>query len=325
MGAINHTSLVGLGEIRSLAQVLTQDHRCSATAQPLGHAPLLGHMYQHEVQPGLFLRINRIRDRVGLHSQAMLSPGLKVAMVWKGEAHISLADQPLLLGQNRRFKAMVAALDQPAFFQRKGTRGGIEYSAVLTATPFWLERRLGCSSALKLFGSQQSGAQSPRLECWQPSLDLVHRLDVIDISSTATALRLLELEAAALNLINEALNAIDSPATHARSHPNDWIQKLEGLINSGEAGQLSQSQLAQRLGMSLRQLQRRYQREFGTPLGEHLRHRRLQRAHDALVHEPISIESAAAIAGYNSAANFATAFRKAYGMPPSAYRRQRRV
>lgn len=328
MGVLNNSPLVGLGDIRSLASVLTLDHRCSTTMKPLGQAPLLGHMYQHEVQPGLFLRINRIRDRVGLHSEAILSPGLKVAVVWKGEARISLAAQPLVLGQSRRFKAMVAAMDQPAVFQRKGIKGGVEYSVVLTATPAWLLRRLGHGSALRLFGApadQQCPVQSPRIEYWQPSLNLVHRLEALDISSTTTSLRLLDLEAVALSLISESLDAIDSPATHSSPHTHDWTQRLEVLINSGEAGQLSQSQLAQRLGMSLRQLQRRYHRKFGAPLGEHLRQRRLQRAHDALSHEPISIESAAAIAGYNSAANFATAFRKVYGMTPSACRKQGKI
>nr|WP_300315198.1 helix-turn-helix domain-containing protein [Halomonas sp.] len=325
MGVFNNSPLVGLSDIRSLASVLTQDHRCSTTMQPLGQAPLLGHMYQHEVQPGLFLRINRIRDRVGLHSEALLSPGLKVAMVWKGEARISLAGQSLMLGQNSRFKAMVAALDHPAIFQRQGIKGGIEYSVVLTATPAWLLRRLGHSSALGLFGAPL-GQQFPelpiRIEYWQPSQSLVHKLESLDISSTATSLRLLDLEAVALNLISESLAAIDSPVTHTSFPSQDWTQRLEYLINSGEAGQLSQSQLAQRLGMSLRQLQRRYHRKCGAPLGEHLRQRRLRRAHDALTHESISIESAAAIAGYNSAANFATAFRKAYGMTPSACRKQ---
>lgn len=328
MGFFNNDPLINSGDIRSLAKVLTLDHRLGATNQPFDSAPLLGNMYQHEVQPGLFLRINRIRDRVGLHSEAVLSPGLKVAVVWKGEARISFAHQPLLLGRKHGFQAMVAALDRPVAFQRQGIRGGIEHSAILTATPAWLRNRFDLDSPGRLLETSTERralrfhSESFSIERWQPSTELIHRLEALDLSSTTTSLRLLTLEAIALDLVNAALVAADSPMTHGALPPHSWEQLMEHLINSGEAGRLSQSQLARRLGMSLRQLQRRYRQQFDAPLGEHLRHRRLQRAHDALCHGAISVESATAIAGYSSAANFATAFRKVYGVTPSACRRQ---
>lgn len=224
MGVFNNSPLVRLGDIRSLASVLTLDHRCVATSQSLDQAPLLGHMYQHEVQPGLFLRINQVRDRVGLYSEAKVSPGLKVAVVWKGEARISFADQSLILGQHQQFKAMVAALDQPAMFQRKGTKGTVEYSIVLTATPAWLHRRFNYDSALELFDAPldpSATAHPVRVAYWQPSQGLIHRLENLDIASTTTSLGNLELEAIALNLISEALGAIDSPTTHARLNPHE--------------------------------------------------------------------------------------------------------
>lgn len=329
MGVFNQTPLVGPSDIRSLARVLTLDHRMGVANRPLDQAPLLGDMYQHEVQPGLFLRINRVRDRVGLHSEAIVSPSLKVAVVWKGEARISFGPQPFILGRNHRFPAMVAALDQPITFQRHGIKGGIEHSAVLTATPAWLQRRFDHGSATRLLdgtvGTELlSGSSLPlRVEPWQPSPDLIHKLETLDISTSATPLRLLKLEAIALDLIRESLAAIDSPIAYSEPTRHDWQYLLECLINSGEAGRMSQSQLAQRLGMSLRQLQRRYRQQFQAPLGEHLRQRKLQRAHDTLSHDGTSVENAAAIAGYSSAANFATAFKKAYGITPSACRRAR--
>ncbi|ALM51123.1 helix-turn-helix transcriptional regulator [Halomonas huangheensis] len=327
MGVFNQTPLVGPNDIRSLARVLTLDHRMRTADRPLDQPPLLGDMYQHEVQPGLFLRINRIRDRVGLHSEAVVSPGLKVAVVWKGEARISFGSQPLVLGRNHRFPAMVAALDQPITFQRHGIKGGIEHSVILTATPAWLQRRFDHGSATRLLnrtaGTELSSQSSfPfQIEQWQPSPDLAHKLETLDISSTASPVRLLKLEAIALDLIRESLIALDSPIAHSESSRHDWQYLLECLINSGEAGRLSQPQLAQRLGMSLRQLQRRYRQQFQVPLGEHLRRRKLQCAYDALSHDSTSVENAAAIAGYSSATNFATAFKKVYGITPSTCRR----
>ncbi|MEB3734778.1 helix-turn-helix domain-containing protein [Halopseudomonas pachastrellae] len=51
------------------------------------------------------------------------------------------------------------------------------------------------------------------------------------------------------------------------------------------------------------------------------RQRKLQQAFDALATGRLSIEEAAALAGYTSAANFATAFRRAFGTTPQQVRR----
>jgi len=53
---------------------------------------------------------------------------------------------------------------------------------------------------------------------------------------------------------------------------------------------------------------------------EYVRKRRLERARDALVAEAISVTEAATNAGYTSSANFSTAFKRAFGVPPKSMR-----
>jgi AraC-like DNA-binding protein len=50
---------------------------------------------------------------------------------------------------------------------------------------------------------------------------------------------------------------------------------------------------------------------------QYLRVRRLEAARDAILHQGVSVNDAAHLAGYNNAANFATAFRRRFGYAPS--------
>lgn len=72
--------------------------------------------------------------------------------------------------------------------------------------------------------------------------------------------------------------------------------------------------------MSTNTLQRTFHAAYGMTVFDYVRRARLQRARDAIEREGISIAQAAHIAGYTSAANFATAFKRLYGMTPKAFR-----
>jgi AraC-like DNA-binding protein len=70
-------------------------------------------------------------------------------------------------------------------------------------------------------------------------------------------------------------------------------------------------------------LQRHFRAMWGTTVAQYLREGRLSRARLALERDGISVAQAACIAGYGSAANFATAFRRRFGVPPGQVRARR--
>ncbi|WP_280540362.1 AraC family transcriptional regulator [Chromohalobacter sp. 11-W] len=278
----------------------------------------------YEVQPGLFLRLAQVRDRVGLISEANLWPALKLAIVWRGEARIAFGGHATTLGPGASAMALVVALDEEAPFSRHGHVGGIENTLTLTLTPQWLKRRWGVHAASQLlpFGRQQHLAQC----VWTPSVHLKAWLERIGESpARPSGANQLQLEALAMAVVGEALDAINSPlARDVSPAHHDWTIRLQRLMESGEAGRLSQEALAQRMDMSLSQLQRRFHQRHGMALGQYLRRQRLEVARGALVDDRISVDNAAALAGYNSAANFATAFKRAFGVTPSMCRRMPR-
>ena len=84
---------------------------------------------------------------------------------------------------------------------------------------------------------------------------------------------------------------------------------------------LTVGQLEDRFCRNRRSLQRIFKSEYGVGISEFVRSERLKRANVALRNDGISIAEAAYLAGYSNTANFSTAFRRAFGMPPAQARR----
>ena len=77
----------------------------------------------------------------------------------------------------------------------------------------------------------------------------------------------------------------------------------------------------QAVGTSVSVARRCLKELYGMTVFDFVR-RRLDGARDALDNRVVSIACAAFIAGYSAPSSFATAFKKAYGVPPKLRRRQ---
>jgi AraC-like DNA-binding protein len=75
--------------------------------------------------------------------------------------------------------------------------------------------------------------------------------------------------------------------------------------------------IAREAGISASGLQQLLRRAEGKSVFEYVRDQRLQRAREALKAGDISVQEASHLAGYSNPANFATAFRKRFGVVPS--------
>ncbi|WVM89845.1 AraC family transcriptional regulator [Halopseudomonas pachastrellae] len=106
-----------------------------------------------------------------------------------------------------------------------------------------------------------------------------------------------------------------------RPHEQRLIARVQDLLISDTADGWSLEQIAHEVGTSASTLQRQFKAAQGMSLFAWQRQRKLQQAFDALAARTLSIEEAAALAGYGSAANFATAFRRAFGSTPQQVRR----
>lgn len=78
---------------------------------------------------------------------------------------------------------------------------------------------------------------------------------------------------------------------------------------------LTIEELGRRFGLSVSALQRQFRQAFSSSVNEYRRSMRLQRAR-ADLERGCTIAEAACQAGYTSAANFSTAFRRQFGVSP---------
>ena len=83
---------------------------------------------------------------------------------------------------------------------------------------------------------------------------------------------------------------------------------------------LSVPQIAQRVGLSQRQLERQFNRSMGCSAVQFGRLMRLQHARVLLISTDLGVREVAAASGFNSLSHFAYAFRNCFGSRPSDYR-----
>ncbi len=308
--------VISTTDLQRLSAHLVKQQRLEAPAWDKRSAPLSGKMWVSEREPGMQLRLADIEDRFGLKSQALLPAGVKIALVVQGSAQVRYGHHETLLGPEEPHSALIATLPDKTPFVRTGRPGTCERTLTLSLSPRWLARH-----------GYQALAEppSPAVHPFTPSsglLALAKSLFETGSEEPTPATRLI-IDGFATLLAGEALkHAPQKPPVLAPGRVR--LARLMALIDRGEARGLSQKALARRLGMSLSALQRSFSSERGEPLGQFLRRHHLDRARKALEQEAISIEQAAMLAGYTSATNFATAFKREFGVAPSDYRSQRR-
>ena len=98
------------------------------------------------------------------------------------------------------------------------------------------------------------------------------------------------------------------------------VAAVEGRLGEGS---FTVQALAEEVGMSVSQLNRKLNALIDQTAGALLRSMRLQRAADLLEQQAGTIAEIAFRVGFSNQAHFSTAFKKQFGTSPSAYRKSR--
>ncbi|MBB3982279.1 AraC family transcriptional regulator [Sphingobium fontiphilum] len=135
------------------------------------------------------------------------------------------------------------------------------------------------------------------------------------------------LESMALMLVVELCRHFRSAQYDDRSAhgqmPGWRLRRVKDRIEADLAGSLSVADLAAEIRTSPRHLIRTFKATTGTTLTDYIAGRRIVRAQEQLAHEDLMIKMIAGNCGFQSAAAFSAAFRKATGMTPREYREAR--
>lgn len=115
-----------------------------------------------------------------------------------------------------------------------------------------------------------------------------------------------------------------SAAERYRTHHPALLAALETMEATIETP-LSRTAIAQTAGVSVRHLDRLFEKELGTKWQAAYLGLRLAQAARLLEQSPLSLAQIAFATGFSSASHFSRAFRDAYGAPPGIWRAQRGV
>ena len=101
-----------------------------------------------------------------------------------------------------------------------------------------------------------------------------------------------------------------------------YVLKAIEIMEASCETPVAAAEIATRLGISLRKLERRFRRELGETPVQRYTQLRLERARRLLAQTDLSVTAVAAACGYESASYFARFYREQSGMSPTAFRRR---
>ena len=117
----------------------------------------------------------------------------------------------------------------------------------------------------------------------------------------------------------------EPPISQYRSSDIDKLHQARAIITNQIDNPPSLLTLARQVGLSDRKLKQGFQQVFGTTVFGYLHHHRLERAHDLLREDLLSISEIAYAVGFSNRGCFAAAFCKKFGMNPRDFRRSQQA
>jgi len=289
----------------------------------------------HHCRSGLQVHYTDAVDLCDMVTGLELKPGLSVQLFLRGTINARLGDRPLFPGQGDGFapvvepRALVTARTRPERLERRGLAGTHVRKVSVTISPEWLED----SAAAALGGGWDEIERFARRHlaqrAWIPSREITALGEaILGLSPESGAIRHLQLESRVLDLLAQVFSLLTGspPQRPARRLDARTLRRLgmvEDLLAGSAPGAVSLAELARLAGVSVSTLQRLCQEVHGMSAAEYIRRRTLHRARVALEREGVSVKEAAFLAGYSNAANFATAFRRAFGCRPTDSRQGR--
>jgi len=285
-------------------------------------APVLaGHYRITRLRPGFEIKCADVHDLHDLLIETEVGAGINLVFLIAGEAEARFGHQPLQLkADGARGDASMLSLAQREKFSRQSRRGRYERKVAISLAPQWLDARGFDAGRIADFRRDHLA-----LLRWQPSLRAINLAEqMIAPPEQSEALLKLYLESRALELVTEAFARLEeqTPAPNEMSaRAFKKLCELREWLDSGAAEGLSLQDIARHAGCNVHSLQEQFRTAFGSTVFDHLRSRRLQAARIALETQGVSVSQAAFLAGYSSAANFATAFKRSFGISPRQVRR----
>jgi AraC-like DNA-binding protein len=293
-------------------RIVDQDGRC-LSAEFSGRERWLSSV-------GCFVQANNRRFSASLNSETVVKPGVLIGLVLKGlgkggpwgeAARLHFGDNTLV----------ALALRAPTRWWGQVPRGTHVQSIGLAFPATSLDDLNLRDDFAKLFEATDENVVTVSVKAG-PRLQAI-AAEMLSPPLNGNPGRLL-LEAHAVEVLAHTMAAFEGCEGIAAVNVGDRM-RLRSLCDSIDANlrrSWSLAELAKEAGLSKRALNAKFRETFGLTVFDYLKQRRLEFARAALVHQQLTVAEAAYRVGYENPANFATAFRRHFGLSPSACRKQ---
>ncbi|WP_200843447.1 AraC family transcriptional regulator [Pantoea sp. 18069] len=292
-------------------------------------ALLSGHVQSIQIQPDVWLHGVEARDLRTLHTTTPAEPGVHVVVLLEGSVDVAFGGQALQMQvpSEAGVQACGAIIhSRPGdLFERHWRCGKYERKLSLSVAPQQLVALGLADQSTPALLRDWMETQQLAIQAWQPSPRAIAVTEqIIQLAREGSAPLL--LLSRTLELLHEALQSLAGAAPDnaasamlgMREHQR--MARLKSLLDSNDPPLQPLGQLARDVGLSPSALQRQFKQLYGSTIDDYRRDRRLERAWSQLEQTGCSVAEVAHCAGYTSAANFATAFKRRFGISPKLVR-----
>jgi len=317
---------VSLAEIEDTSMLVGRGFGVAGAAVGRDDAALSGSFRMIRLRPGIIVHTSDATELHDMTTNVVHQSGLTIHLFLQGVADASLGGVPLELGRRAGMavEGVITARAEPDLFERHARRGDHVRKVNVTLTSEWLADS-AFSTAEEFRTVRDFAAQHHARFTWTPQSSVLSLAEqLLHPPSGSPLMQNLYLESRALDLIAEAFAALTRQTdslSSLRPFDRHRLRIIEDFIAEHSHEISSLDDLARAGGVSVSTLRRLFQAAYGTSVFDHLRRVSLERARLALERDGVPVSHAAFLAGYSSAANFATAFKRHFGMTPTDVRR----
>ncbi len=294
---------------------------CAPMPQAENHTILKGRINNLECHSHLSVHATdtiEVRDH---EAKAILEPAVTCSLILKGKAEGSIGGVNFALDGSKQAAGYIWSMNEPMLWTRTIKKDSHVRKVNITVDRDWLLREVGSNPDDGLSSYLAALLNGPLvIQNWVPTkraLSLAEQ--ILQPSSSSPFIQKMHMESRALEILCEALESMTVTAVKTEQmQTGDKAQLIRTYIEDNIEAPLTLGAIAKSLGIAVNTMQRLFKQSYNMTVMDYLRERRLETAKQAMERDGLTIAQAAFMAGYNSPANFATAFKKVYGFSPSS-------
>ncbi|MCG8491766.1 MAG: AraC family transcriptional regulator [Sneathiellales bacterium] len=253
--------------------------------------------------------------------EAVLPPALTVCVLLEGKLECAFGDFETVLDATEGPKAYIWAYGRPIQWRRKIQAGMRIRKVNISIEADWLRRQINKG----MFVDQEIDClfQNPfDIHQWTPSSKITTLTSQVILQGQSdTLLHSIRRESKSLEILGEAFEHFAKSEQEVipdgKQRTLSRAELVRDFIERQDMTQLNLAHISKELGFSVSSMQSSFKQAYEMTIMDYVRERCLIKAYEALDKDQVSIAEAAFIAGYNSPANFSTAFKRHFGVSPS--------